>query len=107
MITVYEKIIFHQDTLFKVHMKRFLTKVFYFIIVKINIKESYIVNCEFVTRLSFLILCIHDVTEAHRCNRRNENHVIYHHFVGKILTDFVDMEEFLFSYEFPNFVVHS
>ena len=33
--------------------------------------------------------------------------VIYHHFVERILTDFADMEEFLFSYEFPNFVVHS
>ena len=33
--------------------------------------------------------------------------VIYHHFVESILTDFVDMEELLFSYEFQNFVVHS
>ena len=68
-----------------------------------KIKVSTSTPSEFVTRLSFLILCIHDVTEAHRC----KNHVIYHHFVERILTDFVDMEEFLFSYEFPNFVVHS
>ena len=33
--------------------------------------------------------------------------VIYHHFVERIINDFVDMEEFLFSYEFPNFMVHS
>ena len=59
--------------------------------------------------LLFLILCIIDVTEAHRCKQRNENHVIhvYHHFVERILTDFEDMEDFFFSYEFPNFVVHS
>ena len=30
-----------------------------------------------------MILCIHDVTEVHRCKRRNENRVIYHHFVQK------------------------
>ena len=35
------------------------------------------------------------------------NHVICQHFVERILIDFVHMEEFLFSYEFPNFVVHS
>ena len=44
-------------------------------------------------------------TEANRWKRRNENHIIYHHFVERILTDFV--EEFWFSYEFPIFVVHS
>ena len=31
------------------------------------------------------------------------NRVIYH----LILTDFVDKKEFLFSYEFPNFMEHS
>ena len=32
----------HDNPHVKVHMKRFLTVVFHFIIVKINIKESYI-----------------------------------------------------------------
>ena len=53
------------------------------------------------------VYTIHDVTEAHPCKRRNENRVIYHHFVERILTDFMDKKEFLFSYEFPNFMEHS
>ena len=32
--------------------------------------------------------------------------VIYHHFVKRILLIFVDIEEFLFSYEFSNCLVH-
>ena len=46
---------------------------------------------EFFTRLSFLIFCIHVVTWAHRCKRRNKNRVIYHHFLKWILADFVDI----------------
>ena len=53
------------------------------------------------------MLCIHDVTEAHRCKQHNKKGEIYHIFVGRILTDFVYMEEFLFPYDFTNFVIHS
>ena len=53
-----------------------------------------------------LIFCIHDATESHRCKRRNENRVIYHHFVEWNLPDFVDMEIFWLSYEFSDFSVH-
>ena len=47
-----------------------------------------------------------DFTEAHRCKQHNKNGVIDHLFVGRILTDFVDIEEFFFSYDFTNFVIH-
>ena len=76
--------------------KRFLTVVFHFIVVKINMKESYIIlsfneinvwshiPCEFVTRSSSLILCIHEVTEAHQCKQRNWNSVI----INTLLNEF-------------------
>ena len=36
---------------------------------------------EFVTLLSFLIVCIHDVTEVHRCKPRNQNFLVHsYHF---------------------------
>ena len=85
---------------------RFLTVAFHFIIVKINKKESYIIwikkilyfsfkrdkdlssytlsICQFVNRLSFLILCFHDVTETHQCKQRNENCV----FINTLLNEF-------------------
>ena len=59
--------------------------------------------CEFVTRLWFLILCIHDFKEAHRIKQRNENCVtITKSAYEFFLILWISLEEFLFFYaNFP------
>ena len=48
----------------------------------------------------FTLFCNYDVTEARRCKRRNENRVIYHHSVERILANCVVMEVFFFPTNF-------